>query len=73
MNYPKTNYPKGDRWHKIHQYPSKCNKCGKAGEKSDFIPLFVSMTSYDSKRIIGRLCRECLSELATELRVKLPE
>ena len=73
MKYPSSKYPKGDRWHNIHRYPSKCNKCGKTGEKSDFYPLFVSMTQYDSKRILSRLCRECLSELATDLQVELPK
>lgn len=73
MNYPKRNYPRDARWHKIHRYPSECNRCHAKGEKSDFIPLYVRMTSYDSKRILCRLCPECLSALATELEITLPE
>jgi hypothetical protein len=73
MTYHKENYPRGEDWHKIHKYPGMCYRCDKQGQKKDFIPLYVRMSSYDSHRILARLCPECLNALADELDVTLPE
>lgn len=73
MRYNKDNYARGEKWHQIHKYPSVCYRCDKRGEKKDFIPLYVRMSSYDSHRIIARLCRDCLNEFADELDITLPE
>ena len=64
---------RGDGWYKKHKFPGKCVKCGKAGQKSDFIPLFVRVTSYESHRILCRLCHDCLTTLAHDLGVEIPE
>lgn len=69
----KDNYPRGERWHEIHKHPSMCYKCEKLGEKKDFIALYVRLSSYDSHRVLARLCRDCMNELADELEVTLPE
>lgn len=73
MRYPNGKYHRGEDWHTRHKYPGKCAKCGKEGEKSDFIPLYVRVTSYDSHRILCRLCADCLNELANDLGAKIPE
>ncbi len=73
MKHNNINHLRGERWHQIHKYPSMCYKCGQEGQKKDFIPLYVRMTSYDSHRILARMCRDCLDKLADELDVNLPE
>lgn len=70
--YPSSNYHRGQDWHSRHKYPSVCTKCGKEGQKSDFIPLYVRMTSYDSHRILCRLCSDCLVALSKDLGVEIP-
>ena len=64
---------RGKEWYQKHKFPGKCVKCGKAGQKSDFIPLFVRVTSYESHRILCRLCHDCLTTLAHDLGVEIPE
>lgn len=66
---------RGDDWQKLHgkRFTCNCAKCGKHGQKSDFIPLYVRVTSYDSHRILCRLCHDCLTTLAHGLGVEIPE
>lgn len=72
MRYPKNNYPKGDKWHEKHKHPGKCAKCGKEGEKRTMRALYVRMTSYDSHRILCRLCPDCMNAFCAEMGVELP-
>ena len=67
------NYPKGEEWHEKHKYPGKCAKCGKDGEKSTMRALYIRMISYDSNRVLCRLCDDCIAGLLAELNVELPE
>lgn len=73
MTNRKDNYLRGDRWEKVHKYPSKCYKCGLTGQKKDFIALYLRIPCYDSHRILARLCPTCLATLATDLGVTIPE
>lgn len=72
-NYPKDNYHRGEDWHKRHRYPSKCAKCGKGGQKSTMPALYVRKNSYDSHRILCRICPDCLPGFLDGLGVKMPE
>lgn len=66
---------RGERWQKLHgkRFAGRCVKCGKHGQKSDFIPLYVRVTEFDSHRMLCRLCHDCLTTLASDLGVEIPE
>lgn len=50
-----------------------CNGCGQQGQKRDFIALYYRAPSYNSHRILARLCPDCLKKLADELDVCVSE
>ena len=74
MKHRSDNHVRGERWQKIHgkRYTCNCAKCGKHGQKSNFIALCVKVTDYDSHRILCRLCSDCLAAVANDLGVEIP-
>ena len=71
MKAHRENYLRGERWHQVHKHPGQCRKCGRAGEKSEFITLSYRVPKYNSYRVMARLCPDCLRELAAGLDVEV--
>ncbi len=67
--------PRGEDWQNIHgkRFNCKCNKCGKAGQKSKMPGLYLRKNANDSHRILCRICPDCLPHLLADLGVKMPE
>lgn len=73
MKVHQDNYLRGDRWYAAHKHTSMCYMCDKQAEKKDLIVLYYRAPTYNSHRVLARLCPDCLKELADELDVTLPE